>query len=1048
MRRSCGRPGKNRAVTDRGAFAIRRLDAFPLRRCLHACLAIPRSSGKFLLSLFLGLVAVSEAPAQPEWRFSCATEAEWKPIDVGETPVRLAFDAGANHAALLLIEERGQDLEWAAGSAGFAAIDSRPPRLGMLALPVERFRSVRLRKATRATTVAHARIRLVCQPDDGIAQLPTCIDRARGLLAGDSVSESVETLPENACGALLAHAAATRASRQSQPAQSLEFYEQAARLWTEAGDAPRSATAVLGAAEQLLRLGRFGDAVERAGAAVELNRAAGNEYFALRAESERCLAQSELEGGTSTFECMRGLPPAFEALGEINEAANTGFNLAEMAADDGDVDAQRAALAAAARLDPSFVDPVVHGRLRFSQSALAISEGRIGAAIEALDDALHSFEAAGDERWQANAQLAVASLYSQLGAPREALLLVEEALSHLSEEQAPQRLAVALRLRARLHAAQGEIDAARADIARAGELFERLHMPLAVAETVLDEQEWGIGAAHAAIETLPAATTLPPRLAFRAGWLQARDALAQGHLAEVDAFLAGTREERLALFDRFDVRALEARRAMSGGNAAGAQRSVERSIQWLREVVATARAPALRRILMRRLGDLRGLWLEAWSAQPAASRPGLPQLWAMLGRTHASAALAAEAETGAASAGSSAFDRRLAQQLLRSEDGEGGPAEASAQRRLLGKYARDQETITGAAQLPALPPLPELQHALPDDAMLLAFALGERRGFALALSKTAATIHPIDSPASIRAAVRRLFDVLDGPARPTAEIGLAARDVGEALLPAGVPLPQRLLVLADDELAAVPYSLLPWPGQASPLVDTTDVSVVTLPLASAAPVAVSDESGFDVLIASAGSDAGPLPALPVAGREAALIQHARPRSRVEVRHGIALDRAALMQALRRTGARVHVAAHGFRQPGLEGYAGIWLQGGVAPELVSWLDFAGSRLGAQLAVLDVCQLAAQTDLVSAGTSSFAGALSAAGVANVVAASWPISDAAAALWVPEFYSGLHSAGAGDVAHALRAAQLRLRDSRMFRHPYYWASLVHLQRGIEAQ
>lgn len=1005
---------------------------------------------RFIAALTLVLAAAA-AQAQPRQTFACTTDVGPRDVEVGSGTVEIAAEAPAGDAAALWsIEEQGRDLEWSAATADFDAIDARPPRLGLLAVPASRFPVIRLRQSRRAVGAAHARVRLVCEPDARFAQLPACIDRARALLADESPLDPADVFPEDACGALLAQAAATRASRRSQPAQSLEFYERAARLWSAADDAPRSAAAVLGATEQLLRLGRFGDAVERAGAAAELNRVAGNEYFALRAESERCLAQSELGGGTSTFECMRALPSAFEALGEINEAANTWFNLAEMAADDGDVAAQQVALTAASRLDPSFVDPLVRGRLSFAQSALAISEGRIGAAIEALDAALRAFEEAGDERWQANVQLAVASLYERLGSTGEALLFVEEALSRLSEEQAPQRLAVALRLRARLHAAQGELDAAGADIRRARELFERLHMPLSVAETALDEREWGIGAAAAATrEALPAAAALPPRLAFRAGRLLAEEALAQRRFAEVDAFLAGVGEDRLAMFDRFDVRVLGARLDRLRGNAVGAQRSVEHSIEWLRGIVATARASALRRIVARRLRDLRALWLEAWSAQAEASRPDVSQLWTMLGRTHAEAALAVEADEAAVPSATSAFDRQLAQDLLQPDD-VGVRAEAAAQRRLFERYARDQAAIAGDARLPLFPPLPQLQRALPDDAVLLAFAFGESRGYALALSKEAATIHPIDSPASIRAAVRRLFAVLDGPARPAAEIEQAARGVGEALLPAGLPLPRRLLVLADDELAAVPYSLLPWPGHTPPLVDTTDISVVSLPLASAAAAAGVGEPAFDVLIASAGSNAGPLPALPTAEREATLIQHALPQSRVNVLRGAALDRSTMTQALRRAGARVHVAAHGFRRPGFEGYAGIWLQGGsvgAAPELLSWLDFADARLGAQLVVLDVCQLAAQTDLVSAGTSSFAGALSAAGVANVVAASWPISDAAAALWVPEFYAEMHSTAAADVAHALRAAQLRLRDSRMFRHPYYWASLTHLQRGVEA-
>jgi len=75
-------------------------------------------------------------------------------------------------------------------------------------------------------------------------------------------------------------------------------------------------------------------------------------------------------------------------------------------------------------------------------------------------------------------------------------------------------------------------------------------------------------------------------------------------------------------------------------------------------------------------------------------------------------------------------------------------------------------------------------------------------------------------------------------------------------------------------------------------------------------------------------------------------------------------------------------------------------------------------------------------------SFAGAVSAAGVDQVVAALWPLSDAATVRWVPAFYRALDDADLNSSAEALRQAQLELRASRHFRHPFYWASLVHFR------
>ena len=71
-------------------------------------------------------------------------------------------------------------------------------------------------------------------------------------------------------------------------------------------------------------------------------------------------------------------------------------------------------------------------------------------------------------------------------------------------------------------------------------------------------------------------------------------------------------------------------------------------------------------------------------------------------------------------------------------------------------------------------------------------------------------------------------------------------------------------------------------------------------------------------------------------------------------------------------------------------------------------------------------------------------------EVVAALWPINDTAASLWASTFYAHLSAHPTSEeIAEALRASMLRLRDSRAFRHPRYWASLVHLARvGLPTQ
>ena len=103
----------------------------------------------------------------------------------------------------------------------------------------------------------------------------------------------------------------------------------------------------------------------------------------------------------------------------------------------------------------------------------------------------------------------------------------------------------------------------------------------------------------------------------------------------------------------------------------------------------------------------------------------------------------------------------------------------------------------------------------------------------------------------------------------------------------------------------------------------------------------------------------------------------------------------------------------------------------------------------LVVLDACQTGDSGTAVN-GNLSFADAVARAGARRVVAAMWPVSDAASATWVPAFYAELLADEKHDVGDALRNAQQRLRASRAFSHPFYWAGMQTIERwpiGVSA-
>jgi CHAT domain-containing protein len=147
------------------------------------------------------------------------------------------------------------------------------------------------------------------------------------------------------------------------------------------------------------------------------------------------------------------------------------------------------------------------------------------------------------------------------------------------------------------------------------------------------------------------------------------------------------------------------------------------------------------------------------------------------------------------------------------------------------------------------------------------------------------------------------------------------------------------------------------------------------------------------------------------------------------------------------GGWVHIAGHGSTSAEYLGRSGLWLtdiENSGKPDLLSWMDVIEQGIRADVVVLNACALASSPTTSLSASTGFAEATLRAGANDVVAALWPINDTAASLWASTFYTQLSAhPTTEEIDDALRASMLRLRDTRAFRHPRYWASLVHLAR-----
>jgi CHAT domain-containing protein len=241
-------------------------------------------------------------------------------------------------------------------------------------------------------------------------------------------------------------------------------------------------------------------------------------------------------------------------------------------------------------------------------------------------------------------------------------------------------------------------------------------------------------------------------------------------------------------------------------------------------------------------------------------------------------------------------------------------------------------------------------------------------------------------------------------------------------------------------LDSVPWSLLYWPHEKDILIEKTAVAIVLLDRRE--ELYADNDTPIHVIVADQiGQQISALaPLEQAAGEVAAVRMGAKDRSVTQV-DGASADREAVLELLDVPDGWLHFAGHGASRPGRLGYAGIWLSPGSAdhtPRFLGWLDILNRGVRSNVVVLDACDLANSYSDSGKNAFSFASAILDAGARNVVASMWEISDAATATWVPSFYSSLTSAGQTDVAERTRAAQQALRESRIFRHPFYWAGL----------
>lgn len=959
---------------------------------------------------------VALGSAQAESRLTCGAELELAIAATNDLVVIVA-DAG-----FVRIRERDVDLEWAidAGPATPAAL--RPPRLGETWVSVHAGARLRLR-APQARSEGRASLGLHCGELPAVGR---CVARLELALGKPAPAKHAADIEDRECAALDAHDQANRHSASGSAEASRERYLVVARRWRELGQADRAAAALLGVAEQSAHTGRNHRTLFEAYRAEIANRRAGNRFYAARALQTAAVAAGTLGFKAEADILGEVLLRRYARLQAWNEWANVQYNLGVGAIHTGDDAAARSRLQQIEALDPSLLQPIARGRAAYLRMSLALREGRLREAIQAADEAEASLAVAGQKGHLVASYRVLADLHRMLGLHAEGLHFLRKALSSAPPMESPQRTARVLWALADIAGERGDLRRAQAMLYLSEAVFRKLGLVFEAGWTRAERLRIEWRRKRDAATILAASQDIGTEFTAPLCAIRAEAEVALGRPAKALAFL----ESAVCRPGTLDMVLDQASARAQALAALGHEREAREQLLHVARNVGTTSHDSgmtLEYAVRRRLSRLH----EAWIASSAGAMASDMLQFVLATHAHTQGWTRQSKASGSASA---AIGRALLADTAASS-----AEHAAAADQLVTTLARP--AIDSSRDAPIR--IEDVQAGLAREEWMLLWLTGGHSGRALWISSDRVQVSELPGRGEMQSALAALHAALAGPRASPATAAERARELS-GLLFAGAPTraaPRRLQVLTNQWLASAPLAMLTWPGEEQPLVAGTDISWITS-LSRVPPAhqhnGLSAPSLQVFVAAEPGGARAQLPALPFADTEPGAISAARPELSVVARRAGA---AELLAALQLDNGFIHVAAHGLAQADHIGYSGVWLAPGGEPQFLSWIDVVDQRVRARLAVFNACQLGSAPGVD--GQLGFATAVSAAGVENVIAASWQTSDAATRVWVPAFYRALNPAHPESSAAALRAAQLALRDSPHFRHPWYWASLAHYQR-----
>jgi len=932
----------------------------------------------------------------------------------------------------LLIEEFGGDLSIRTAPEGeFVPISIRPNRLGIAAV------------RTTVTTVwvkldpAHAAsvalVRTRCARESDLVffenlqvhfdqQIDAGAEKAAVVI--DQTERELATIDDPHHRAWLLHANANAIMSAGLHEQSVSAFLRARDAWTAIADPARAAVALLAAAEDHSRTGRYDRADELLGQAQTELEAAGIPYYQLRAQAQKCLVLSRRGRVKESVLCETEVAARYAALGEIAAAGASGVSIANQWMKLGDFKLARERLLQVDRHGDALL-PVTRAKLHAAFGTYYLQTGELDNAVRELVAASEGMAELGLPADQANIDLKLAGAAQRAGAYDEEIRLLERAQQMLGDT-GPQDLKAVIAIRAaNAFLAQNDPDSATSHLALAGEICERLNkldcreqVAHASADALLRKGD--LTKAQAILAELPeplvSGSVVPRRLLLaRLELLRNAPAAALQILPDpAPVFSNPDMEVTFAL--------LRSEALVTAGQARKAIDSLQQAIASLSRGANASGVPALRASARHRIVRLQSALFDSFDPTVDATHAVLS--WSelrstidehnplrLLGNKAAAQRLPETlrpALSGAVAQGSSIDQRALFLALA-------SPSEAQVSK----SAASDRTTAAGA----------------PPDAgtnTLLVLPLAGNLHFRLLLVGPDSTKQCLSMP---RAHFDRLtleFEAaLDGQDVDLAALDREAQRWYDSIRRCDRRSAERWNVVASAGSRTVPWAWIAARAQAS---GQAEPAVVIQYDTRVHQPAVLRTEGASVLNLDVEGDAALPLALVEANKVASVLATAGVSVRAPAVNNITPD--LLFQEMAEAGRWVHIIGHGNSTRYGNLYAGLWLPGPTGASLVTFPEIASTNLNADLVVLSACGDAKQDRVFAGSRLRIAEALLAAGVGQVVASSNAASDSAAAFWTTRFYESL--LGTRDPAVAAQAARRALRLSPHFRHPRYWAAI----------